>query len=84
MRYVSTRGQSPAVAVGDALAAGLAPDGGLYMPQVLPALDRAVWTAARGATMAQIGTAMLGPLVGDEIRKALEERDGTATETAPA
>ncbi len=64
---ISTRGVAPAVSFREALFSGLAPDGGLYVPQVLPVLDPAVWTAARGATMADIGTAMLGPLVGDEI-----------------
>jgi len=36
MNYVSTRGQSPAVGIDTALAAGLAPDGGLYVPATLP------------------------------------------------
>ena len=61
---------APAVSFREALFAGLAPDGGLYVPQVLPVLDPAVWTAARGAAMAEIGTAMLGPLIGDEISVA--------------
>jgi len=33
MRYVSTRGQSPAVSFLDAVLAGMAPDGGLYVPE---------------------------------------------------
>ena len=36
MKYVSTRGQAPAVGIDTALAAGLAPDGGLYVPATLP------------------------------------------------
>lgn len=36
MKYISTRGKSPAVGLGSALAAGLAPDGGLYMPAGRP------------------------------------------------
>jgi threonine synthase len=36
MRYVSTRGKAPAVNLSDALAAGLAPNGGLYVPEHLP------------------------------------------------
>ena len=67
MICISTRGAAPAVTFREALFAGLAPDGGLYVPQLLPVLDPAVWTAARGATMAETGTAMLGPLIGDEI-----------------
>ncbi|MGY3267059.1 threonine synthase [Lysobacter sp. HA35] len=37
MRYLSTRGNAPAVDVDSALAAGLAPDGGLYIPETIPA-----------------------------------------------
>ena len=36
MKYISTRGNSPALGLSAALAAGLAPDGGLYVPQSLP------------------------------------------------
>ncbi|MET0224829.1 MAG: threonine synthase, partial [Dokdonella sp.] len=38
MNYLSTRGEAPALGLGAALAAGLAPDGGLYVPQTLPSL----------------------------------------------
>jgi threonine synthase len=38
MRYVSTRGQAPAVSFLDAVLAGMAPDGGLYVPEVWPSL----------------------------------------------
>ena len=37
--YVSTRSASPAVSISQAIAAGLAPDGGLYVPDVLPSID---------------------------------------------
>ncbi|TLY53579.1 MAG: threonine synthase [Gammaproteobacteria bacterium] len=36
MKYVSTRGQAPALGLSAAIATGLAPDGGLYTPQSLP------------------------------------------------
>ncbi len=36
MRYLSTRGESPHVGFSDAVATGLAPDGGLYLPASLP------------------------------------------------
>ena len=38
MRYISTRGQVPAVSFSTAVAQGLAPDGGLYLPERLPDL----------------------------------------------
>ncbi len=39
MKFVSTRGQSPAISFEDVLLSGPAPDGGLYMPEVWPRLD---------------------------------------------
>ena len=39
MQYFSTRGQSPAVNSADAVLMGLAPDGGLYLPQQIPDFD---------------------------------------------
>lgn len=38
MRFISTRGQVPAVSFSTAIAEGLAPDGGLYLPEQLPDL----------------------------------------------
>jgi threonine synthase len=39
MRFASTRGNAPAASLTEALRNGAAPDGGLYMPEVLPAAD---------------------------------------------
>ncbi|MEP6938713.1 MAG: threonine synthase [Rudaea sp.] len=39
MKFVSTRGTSPALDLSAAIATGLAPDGGLYVPQSLPRFD---------------------------------------------
>src|SRR5687767_3766725 len=36
MRFISTRGQAPALSFSDAVATGLAPDGGLFLPEKLP------------------------------------------------
>lgn len=38
MRYVSTRGEVPPLTFSEAVATGLAPDGGLYLPEKLPYL----------------------------------------------
>jgi threonine synthase len=46
VKYVSTRGQAPVLGFGDVLLAGLANDGGLYVPEAWPALavdDLAAW-----------------------------------------
>jgi len=42
MRFISTRGQCESVGFSDAVAMGLAPDGGLYLPEALPVLGSGV------------------------------------------
>lgn len=39
MKFISTRGQTPALSFSDAVATGLAPDGGLFLPEQLPDLS---------------------------------------------
>ncbi|MDQ3056543.1 MAG: threonine synthase [Pseudomonadota bacterium] len=39
MNFLSTRNQTPPASIDDALAAGLAPDGGLYVPESIPQLS---------------------------------------------
>ena len=41
MKYVSTRGASPALSFEETMLTGLAPDGGLYVPEAVPVLDPA-------------------------------------------
>ncbi len=41
MKFPSTRALAPPASLGQALAAGLAPDGGLYVPEALPAFSPA-------------------------------------------
>jgi threonine synthase len=36
MKYISTRGQAPALSFEEVVLTGLAPDGGLYLPETLP------------------------------------------------
>lgn len=47
MQYVSTRGGAPALGFGDVLLAGLASDGGLYVPDAWPTLSPEVWAPDR-------------------------------------
>lgn len=67
MRYVSTRGASPAISFLEALLGGLAPDGGLYVPEAWPALDPAVIAAAGTAPYAQTAGAVLKLFAGDDL-----------------
>lgn len=70
MKFTSTRGIAPPVGFSDALAAGLAPDGGLYVPAALPAL--AAGDFADGQSFAACASHLLAPfLAGDPLEKAL-------------
>lgn len=66
MRFVSTRGASPALPFGAALGAGLAPDGGLYVPERLPRLDASDIEAIPDAHLAETLAALLRPLLGSD------------------
>src|SRR4051794_22593980 len=70
MRYVSTRGQSPAVGFVDAVLAGLAPHRGLYVPENPPALSRDEIAGFAGPPHPQGAAAGVGALAGDEIPSA--------------
>ena len=59
MLYVSTRGGSPAVSISAAIAAGLAPDGGLYVPEALPRLDASAFDP--DGTLADTAATLLAP-----------------------
>ena len=70
MKYISTRGQAPALGFTDVLLAGLAPDGGLYVPETWPQLTHAELTALRGKSYADVAFAVIKPFVGGEIEDA--------------
>ncbi len=57
MKFVSTRGDAPPVSVDAALVAGLAPDGGLYVPESIPVLDALPASVSLAAT----ATTVLAP-----------------------
>jgi threonine synthase len=67
MRYVSTRGGAPEAGFLDVLLAGLAPDGGLYVPREWPRLDPGEIAAFAGAPYPEVAGAILGRFAGEEI-----------------
>ena len=67
MPWISTRGNSPPISFVDALFAGTAPDGGLYMPERLNPLPAATLDALRGADIVTIGSVVGAHLLRDEI-----------------
>jgi threonine synthase len=65
--YYSTNLRSEKVSFREALLKGLAPDGGLYMPENLPVLSSDMLSEFTGMTYPQIATSVLTSLIGDEI-----------------
>lgn len=65
MKYISTRGQSPAQTFSQILLGGLAPDGGLYLPESYPQLSDADLTAMRNMSYADLAFAILSRFVDD-------------------
>ncbi len=67
MDYISTRGEAPALGFCDALLAGLARDGGLYVPREWPTLTKKEIRAFRGKSYQDIAFAVLSPFTNGEI-----------------
>ena len=70
MRYVSTRGSAPGLGFTDALLAGLATDGGLYVPTEWPTLP----ARQSGAGYAQRAAQIIQLFVGDDLSPAVVRR----------
>lgn len=70
MICVSTRGSAPAVSLKAAVLAGLAPDGGLYVPKQLPRLGAEWWRRQRGRSFQDVAVALALELAGDEFDAA--------------
>jgi threonine synthase len=54
----------------DALFAGLAPDGGLFLPERWPRLDRDELATLQGANYQEVAARVLAPFVGDDLSAA--------------
>jgi threonine synthase len=69
VRYVSTRGASPALGFDEVLLAGLAPDGGLFVPAEWPQWSEAALRRLRGRPYAEIAIETVMPFVGDALAR---------------
>lgn len=67
MEYVSTRGDAPSLGFSDALLAGLARDGGLYVPREWPKMSKKEIRALRGKSYQEIAFEVLYRFTGGEI-----------------
>ena len=70
LRYISTRGAAPALGFNDVLLAGLARDGGLYVPETWPRLTADEIRALRGLSYEETAFRIMQPFVGGEIADA--------------
>ena len=67
MLYKSTRGESEIVPFSEVLLGGLAPDGGLYMPESFPSFSIKEIQSWSDLTFQQIAFKVLYPYVQEEI-----------------
>jgi len=64
MRYVSTRGEAAPRDFESVLLAGLAEDGGLFLPETWPVLDAGEWHALRGLPYPDLAARIIGRFTG--------------------
>jgi threonine synthase len=65
MKFRSTRGHPAAVSFSEALLAGIAPDGGLYVPEQWPDLSQ-----LRSGSLPELGRQLIGAVAGDDALAA--------------
>lgn len=70
MKYISTRGQAPALSFGDVLLAGLASDGGLYVPEQLPTYSKEEIASWASLSYQELAFKVMWPFVEEDIPEA--------------
>ena len=65
LHYLSTRGEAPNVSFAEAMTAGLARDGGLYVPSQVPVLTSDTIAGFAGRPYAEVAEAVISPFVTD-------------------
>jgi threonine synthase len=65
MQYISTRGQAPALSFEETMLTGLAPDGGLYVPETVPELDPRSFDRLHGDDYEALAFKVMRPFIGD-------------------
>ncbi|HYA04463.1 MAG TPA: threonine synthase [Xanthobacteraceae bacterium] len=67
MRYVSTRGEAPSPGFAEAMLAGLARDGGLYVPETWPRLSAEAIAGFAGRSYAEVAIDVIRPFTDESI-----------------
>lgn len=77
LMYISTKGKSNPVTFKEAIRKGLADDGGLYVPEEIPRIEKDFWDNISGKSLTDIGYEITRHFVeepsGSELRQLLEE-----------
>ncbi len=70
MQYVSTRGSAPPSGFAEVMLAGLARDGGLYVPDAWPRLEPATIAGFAGKPYAEVAVEVIRPFIDDSVSAA--------------
>jgi len=70
VRYISTRGEAPPLGFIDVTLAGLARDGGLYVPETWPQISPQTIASFAGRPYAEVAVEVIRPFVGGAISDA--------------
>jgi threonine synthase len=89
VKYISTRGDAPALGFEDVLLTGLAPDGGLYVPESLPQFNLEEIRSWRGISYSELAFNVMYPFVegdipADDFRTMLDDTYGAFAHRAIA
>jgi len=72
MKFISTRGQTQPMSASEAILQGLAPDGGLFVPERFPALDEKAFNP--GSSYQETAAAVLSPFFrGDPLEQEIPD-----------
>jgi threonine synthase len=82
VKYMSTRGLAPALSFEDVVLTGLAPDGGLYVPETLPVFSKQEIASWAGLSYQALAFNVMKPFIAgaisdDEFKKIIEKSYST-------
>jgi len=69
VKYISTRGKAPAIEFEEVLLAGMAPDGGLYVPENYPQFSREQMRKMRSLTYSELAAEIMAPFTAGYLSK---------------
>lgn len=70
MKFISTRGQAPALSFEEVVLTGLATDGGLYVPEQIPTFSHEDIAAMRGLSYTELAFKVMSPFVAGALTDA--------------